>query len=214
MKKLLLVVLTLALFVGANAQVKLGVKAGLNLANLAGDVEDNSMKIGAQVGVVADFAFGDALSLQTGLMFSQKGTKEEYDIMGETFTSKLNVNYLEIPINAVYGIGLGNNTLQLFAGPYIGIGLTGKMKSDVDGTDDVDIQFVSDYTDVDEDKVGFKRFDIGLNFGAGYRINNIQIQANYGLGLSNLIPEYDGEAPDDKITNSVIQFSVAYFFGK
>ena len=214
MKKLLLVVLALALFVGANAQVKLGAKAGLNLANFSGDIEDNSMKIGVQVGAIADFAFGDAISLQTGLMFTQKGYKEDFEILGETFTSKVNLNYLEIPINAVYGLGIGNNTLQFFAGPYVGIGLTGKMKSDIDGADDMDIQFVSDYTDVDEDKSGLKRLDIGFNFGAGYKINNIQIQANYGLGLSNLIPDYDGETPDDKITNGVIQFSVAYFFGK
>jgi len=215
MKKLLLsVVAVTVLIISAQAQITFGPKVGLNLANVAGDdTEDAKMKMGLQIGLVTDIAFSDAISLQTGLLFSQKGTKSELDFMDETYTMKTNINYLEIPINAVYGLDLGNNKLQLFAGPYVGIGLTGKISSDMDGSEDMDIQFVNDYVDLDDDKAGLKRFDLGLNFGAGYKINNIQIQANYGLGLSNLIPDFDGEASDDKISNSVIQFSVAYFFG-
>ncbi|MBI9054119.1 MAG: PorT family protein [Bacteroidales bacterium] len=215
MKKLLLSVIAVAvLFISAQAQITFGPKVGLNLANVAGDnTEDAKMKMGLQIGFVTDIAFSDAISLQTGLMFSQKGTKADLDIATETYTMKTNVNYLEIPINAVYGLNLGSNKLQLFAGPYVGIGLTGKTSLDMDGSDDMDIQFVNDYVDVDADKTGLKRFDIGLNFGAGYKINNIQIQANYGLGFSNLIPDFDGEASDDKVSNRVIQLSVAYFFG-
>jgi hypothetical protein len=215
MKKLFLSTLVLCfLFVSAQAQVTFAPKVGLNLANIAGDdTEDAKMKMGLQIGVLTDIAFSDAISLQTGLMFSQKGTKSEFDAGTETIKVKTNVNYLEIPINAVYGLDLGGNALQFFAGPYAGIGLTGKIKSDADGAEDVDIQFANDYVDVDDDKQGVKRFDIGLNIGAGYKINNIQIQANYGLGLANLIPDYDGEAPDDKISNRVFQISVAYFLG-
>lgn len=214
MKKLLLSVLAVAvLFIGAQAQITFAPRVGLNMANIGGDeTDDYKMKIGMQIGLVTDIAFSDAISLQTGLLFSQKGTKIDDDAFSDPI--KINVNYLEIPINAVYGLDLGGNTLQFLAGPYVGIGLSGKAKSDMDGFEDADIQFVNDYIDADADKSPMKRFDFGLNIGAGYKINNIQIQANYGLGFVNLIPDYDGEAPDDKNTNGVIQFSVAYFFGK
>ena len=206
MKKLLLSIIAVAaLFISAQAQITFGPKVGLNLANVAGDnTEDAEMKMGLQIGVVTDIAFSDALSLQTGVMFSQKGSKDEFD--------RVNLNYLEIPINAVFGIDVGSNKLQFFAGPYLGIGLNGKISRDL-FDEDTDIQFGNDIMDVDDGKTPFNRFDIGLNAGVGYKINNIQIQANYGLGLSNLIPKFDSEASEDKISNGVMQLSVAYFFG-
>lgn len=215
MKKLLLSVFAITLFIGATAQITFGPKVGLNLAKINGDDTENAkIKMGLQIGLITDIAFSDAISLQTGLIFSQKGSKSEIDVLDETYTSKMNINYLEIPINMVYGLNIADNTLQFFAGPYIGIGLTGKISSDIEGFEDMDITFGNDESDLIEGDFGCKRFDFGLNFGAGYKINKIQIQANYGLGLSNLIPDNDGEAPDYKIKNGVIQFSVAYFFGK
>lgn len=215
MRKILLTVFVLTLFLtNAFGQVSIAPKVGLNLANIGGDeVEDAKMKMGLQIGVITDIAFGEAISLQTGLMFSQKGYQQDIEGFTEEYNMKLKVNYLEIPINAVYGLQLGGNELQFLAGPYVGIGLFGKATSDADGSEDVDIQFVNDNADVDDDKFGIKRFDVGLNVGAGYKINNIQIQANYGLGLSNLAPDMDGESPDDKVSNRVFQISVAYFFG-
>lgn len=211
MKKVLLSLIAVAiLFVGAQAQITFAPRVGLNMANVGGDdTDDNKMKMGMQIGAIVNYGFSDAISLQTGLLFSQKGTK--IDAEGYSDPIIVNVNYLEIPINAVYGLELGGNTLQFLAGPYVGIGLSGKVKSDMEGFEDTDIQFVSDAIDADADKAPMKRFDMGLNIGAGYKIDNIQIQANYGLGFANLIPDYDGL--DDKNTNGVMQISVAYFFG-
>lgn len=210
MKKVFLTLAVVALFVvSASAQISIGARAGLNLANVSGDVEDNSMLIGFQVGGVADIAFSDALSLQTGLLLSQKGAT--YD-MGGDITAKASVFYLEIPIHAVYGLELGGNTLQFFAGPYVGVGLFGKINPS-EG-DAVDFDFMSDIpADYEYEKMPMQRLDYGLNFGAGYKLNNIQIQAQYGLGLANLNPKFDGEAPEDKVSNGVIQLSVTYFFG-
>ena len=212
MKKVLLSIIAVAiLFVGAQAQITFAPRVGLNMANVGGDdTDDNKMKMGMQIGAIVNYGFSDALSLQTGLLFSQKGTKIDAKVYSDPI--KITVNYLEIPINAVYGLELGGNTLQFLAGPYIGIGLSGKMKSNMDGFEDVDIQFVNNAIDADADKAPMKRFDFGLNIGAGYKINNIQIQANYGLGFANLISDYDGL--DDKNTNGVMQVSVAYFFGE
>jgi len=228
MKKVLLISIALfAFIITSNAQVSFGPKVGLNLSNISTNdktIDDKEMKIGAQVGVAADFAFGDAISLQTGLLFSQKGLKIPSGDSDVDETTVFNVNYLDIPIHAVYGLDLGGNKLQFFAGPYVGVGLSGKIKfkgDDVpDEMDDWTIGFTNDVTEDFEDDYPMKRLDYGLDFGAGFMISNIQIQAQYSLGLANLVPTWDGETlvnaddEDLKNKNGVISFSVAYFFGK
>lgn len=211
MKKVLLTLAVVAMFVvSASAQLTFGARAGLNLANVSGDVEDNSMLIGFQVGAIADYALSDAFSVQTGLLLSQKGAKYE---MGDE-TAKATANYLEIPIHGVYALDMGGNTLQLFAGPYIGVGLFGKITSDAEGWEDVDFDFMQDIpADYDGEGYPMSMLDYGVNIGAGYKMNNIQIQAQYGLGLGNTIPKFDGESPEDKVTNTNIQLSLTYFFG-
>ena len=179
MKKVLLSLVAVAiLFVGAQAQITFAPRVGLNMANIGGDdTDDMKMKMGMQIGAIANIGFSDALSLQPGLLFSQKGTTVEFE--GTDETMKVKTNYLEIPINVVYGLDLGGNQLQLFAGPYLGYGIGGKITSDAEDFEDIDIQFVSDAIDADEDKAAFAAFDLGLNIGVGYKINNIQIQADY-----------------------------------
>ncbi|MGC9373523.1 MAG: outer membrane beta-barrel protein [Bacteroidales bacterium] len=141
----------------------------------------------------------------------QKGFKES----DGDYTAKLNVNYLDIPVHAVYGLDLGGNKLQFFVGPYVGVGLTGKAKFEMgDMEEEIDIQFVNDGIDADDDKLPMKRLDVGLDFGAGFMVSTFQIQAQYGLGLANLNPKWDGTDPEDKTSNGVINLSVTYFFGK
>jgi len=148
------------------------------------------------------------------MMYSMKGAKAESEILGVTWESQSTLNYLEIPINVVAGIGDEEGQFQIFAGPYVGIGLFGKVKAEIGSvSDESDIQFVGDYVDADSAKIAVAPFDYGLNFGMGFKMNNIQVQAGYGLGLGNLIPKTDGEAPDDKNTNSVIQVTIAFLIG-
>ncbi|ALO16413.1 hypothetical protein L21SP5_02790 [Salinivirga cyanobacteriivorans] len=201
MKKLsVLFAIVLAFTMASQAQVSFGVKGGLNLANIYGsDAEDNGMKIGYQIGGVANLELTDAFSVQPSLLLSNKGaTDTETDMV-------MSLNYLEIPINAVYSFG----EIQVFAGPYVGVGLFGKVKPD-EG-DDIDIEFTQDVTEATED-YPVTMLDIGLNFGAGYKVmDNLQVQAGYGLGFTNLVPKFDGEDPEVEIKNSVIQVTVSYF---
>lgn len=204
MKKLsLFLAIVLAFTMASQAQVSFGVKGGLNLANLSGDVEDNNMKVGFQIGGVMDYALSDAFSIQPSLLLSNKGAAFE----GDGWDATLSLNYLEVPIHATYKI----SGLQIFAGPYVGVGLFGKVKPS-EG-DDMDVEFTSDVDeDFEFDKFPVRPLDIGLNFGVGYTVmENIQVQALYGLGLTNLEPTYAGEDPEDETKNSVIQLTVSYF---
>lgn len=210
MKKLTILILLLISFSFASeAQMKLGVKAGINMATISGDNTDGAGMIpGYQAGIAADYSLGDAFSIQPGLILSGKGSENAgFTLLGLASEYTVSLNYLEIPVNAVYNV----YDFQIFAGPYLGLGLFGKARYDNDEIDDKNIVFTDNVTEVPEG-MPVNSLDYGLNVGAGYLINeSIQIQANYGLGLGNLNPEYNGEEPADKISNSVIQLSVTYY---
>lgn len=203
--KVLLVVLCISISGQVLAQMKFGLRAGINMSTYGGDAEDTKMKVGAQVGAVGNYGINEMISIQPGVIFTMKGSKSsEID----DFSS--NENYLEIPINVVANF----NGIQVFAGPYVAVGLFGKIKG---GDDDITIKYKSDVSldDFKEGESYTSLLDYGLNIGAGYMINEtMQVQLGYGLGLANTLPKFDGEKPDDKVTNNVLQFTFTYFLGE
>jgi len=185
-------------FAFSNAQeTKFGVKAGVNLHTLTGDVEDQSSKIGFQAGAFAEFKLSDKFAIQPELLYSTQGTKfEEGDD-----EIKYNLSYLNIPVMAKYYVA---EKFSLEAGPQIGFLLSAKGKYD----------FVEDGVSVsgDEDiKDSFESIDFGLNFGAGYDFTeNLSAGLRYNLGLSNIAKTEDGN--DSKVKNGVFSLSVGYKF--
>lgn len=187
MKKILLSAVAIMAFgVAAQAQdMKFGVKAGVNFANLGGDAETSGSRTGFHVGGLAEFKLSEQFSIQPELVYSMQGAKEE--ILGEEFDVKY--DYLNIPIMAKYYLMEG---LSLHAGPQIGFLMSAK-------ADDEDI------------KDGTNSIDFGIAGGAEYELSmGVFFQARYYAGLSNT---YDGEDSDDyKAPNNVISLSVGYKF--
>ena len=86
-------------FTASQAQVKFGVKAGLNLATLAGDdADDANSKIGVNVGGFAEIPVAETFAVKPELVFSTQGAKAE--TAGQDF--KLNLSYINIPILGKY----------------------------------------------------------------------------------------------------------------
>lgn len=104
------------------AQVTFGVKAGLNLADVNGKSEgesigdESNIKVGFHLGVTADFSLGENVFVQPALLFSTKGFTSEVDFLGTTVKTTASVNYLEVPINIGYKFG----DFHVYAGPYFG----------------------------------------------------------------------------------------------
>ncbi len=107
---LLMLAACLAVAMPAQAQLKFGVKGGLNLSKL--DVKGNTLSdntTGFFIGPMAEFTLPVVgLGVDGALMYSQRG-KDEYKQQG-----------VEIPLNLKYTIGLGS-TLGVYvaAGPDI-----------------------------------------------------------------------------------------------
>jgi len=172
-KKIALFAVVALMAVSASAQLKFGVKGGVNLANLTGDVSDTKMKIGFMVGGFANYAINDQLSVQPELMFSQAGCK--YEVLDETY--KMNLNYIVLPVMVKYSFG----NINVQAGPQFGYLLS----AEDDGTDIKD---------------GMKSIDLGLNIGAGYQImENLGVEARYNLGLTNIVDEGNDEVKTNGI---------------
>lgn len=184
-----------------------GIRAGVNFQNLNGKDESdrnlkNKMKVGFNIGANAEIAIAQDFYVQPGLLFSTKGAKiENTDI-------KVNLSYLEIPINLLYKPVLGDGKLLLGFGPYLGFAVGGKV-------DDTDIKFEKEISQA-ESETGtpyLKRFDAGANLLVGYELSSrISAQLNAQLGLVNIQPKITGLDTDAKTKNTGFGISIGYRF--
>lgn len=199
MKKLVLS--TVLLFIGVlsfQAQnIKIGPKAGVNLATLDGDIDDAKIKTGFHIGAMAEIGLSDKFAIQPELLYSTQGTTQEYSSLDFDVKNTWKLDYLNLPIIGKYYVAEG---FSVELGPQVGFLLHSKIKAEAGGE-----------SEEDDIKEYLKNVDFGLNAGLGYRLGNgISFGARYNLGLSNI---NDSENADDhKLKHGVIQISIGYFF--
>lgn len=209
-----------------DTRLRFGVKAGYNAANLTisdnGDVDDKKVLSSFHVGGYLDLPLAPVFSIQPGLYLTGKGTK--YTVGDKNsdnwMESKLNPIYLELPVNAVGKIPLGDD-FKIFvgAGPYAAMGIAGKQKVEgevlgVAFSEDENIEYGDDQPINGNNGSGsgnVKRYDFGLNFLGGVEISRLTLNAQYGLGLSNINPGSDN-SDNDKYRHRVFSLSVGFLF--
>jgi hypothetical protein len=156
---------------------KFGIKGGVNLSNLyVDDVEDENMKVGVNVGVFAKLPVSRGFSIQPELLYTSKGSKLRYNNIFGDGEYRFNLNYVELPVLAVFNLGKNFN---IHAGPYAALLTSANIKRLDNESGDVD-----DIADLDTDN--FKRFDYGLVGGVGFDIQNFTIGARYNYGLNEI----------------------------
>ncbi|RYY54808.1 MAG: PorT family protein [Chitinophagaceae bacterium] len=211
MKTKFFLTLAIALTVAtvSQAQTTFGIRGGVNMFNLNGDNADgsdldNKLKVGFNAGFNAEIPVGTDFYLQPGVLFSQKGAKFGDD-------GKLNLSYVEVPVNFLYKPELGAGKMLLGFGPYFGVAVGGSYK--VDGVDgDVDIEFENDATLLTAPYT-LKRYDAGGNLLVGYEFaNKLSFQLNAQLGMLNIAPKINGEETDYKVKNTGFGLSLGYRF--
>ncbi|GAB2463232.1 hypothetical protein GCM10011375_15310 [Hymenobacter qilianensis] len=183
--------------------VKLGIRAGVNLANNAGngvenfekaqDVEFKSL-IAPHGGITlnAPLSSDGFFSLQPELLYSQKGYRVDEDNI--KYTSR--THYVDLPVLA----RINADGLIFEAGPQFGYLVGKKDKQEV-------ARVTSEYDNIDD----YNRFDIGYVAGVGYQFSSgPSVTVRYNGGLSSILKD----VPDERKTrNTVIQFSLGYVFG-
>jgi len=173
MKKYLVFTAIAVLFMAlpTQAQLKWGVKAGVNLASMSfGDLQGSanpSNYTGFQVGPIMEFTVPIiGIGMDAAILYSQTGVKLTgiEDLKDITLTD----GNILVPVNFKYKFGLmGLVGAYATVGPYASFNVSnslGELK----------------------DVLANKSFGAGLNFGVGVELlKKLQVGANYQLGLTD-----------------------------
>ena len=205
-KNLISLAVLVAVFMAAipaKAQIKFGVKAGLNVnsVSLNGDIKKNfdaSNRTGFFAGLTADVTLPlVGLGADISLLYDNKviGIDDDANI-----ESNKTLHYVTLPINAKYTIGLSSiASVYLATGPQFSWNVGDKnWKSDA----------VNDWE--------LKKSEFSWNVGAGATVfSHVRVGYNYNIAMGNTgesVFEIAGKAYKGKLKNNTHQISLTYFF--
>lgn len=190
MKKLFYTILTamaILMAVPANAQIGLGLKAGVNTSKFdisgetkIGDALKSDSKTGWFIGPMAEFTIPViGLGVDGALLYNQN----EMNAGGSDMTLKM----VNIPVNLKYTLGLGSTLgIYLAAGPQF--------------------DFNIGHKNIKEYK--FKEHETSFNVGGGIKLlRHLQAGLNYNFSTSK-----SGNLGTIKLKKNTWQFSLAYMF--
>lgn len=197
MKKLLstlMVIACLALAIPAQAQIKFGVKGGLNVSKMyiSKDVVNSDNRAGFFIGPTAEFTLPLlGLGVDVSALYNQYGAKAD----NETATKKS----IEIPINLRWTVGFSSLVGAYVAvGPQFGFNIGDRWFSSIDNVCE------------------FKKNTTSFNVGAGLKLlGHLQVGANYNFALKDNGKIHDGDIEDLAtigFKQNTWQVSVAYLF--
>lgn len=207
MKKLFtLIVLVAATYfaVPANAQLKFGIKGGLNITDmsLSNDVFETSNRTGFFIGPTIKFTLPIVgLGIDASALYDQREGEVNVEADDNTLVStRLKQKSINIPINLRLDIGLGSlAAVYLAAGPQFGFNVGDKNQSL--------------YKDVAEWRLNTSNFSV--NVGAGVMLlGHLQVGANYNIvcGKTGEITVLDGAESVLRGRSNTWQISAAYYF--
>lgn len=222
LRKVAFVIILIAANYSAFAQT-IRVNAGLNISSIAAkDPQGNTPSdwksaLGFHIGGAVVFPLTEMLSFEPGIQLTTKGRIIDQDVplpFPSTGTynikSTLKLYYIDIPLNLRATYSIGNIKLFGTFGPYVGMGISGKVKTKVTGFPgssnpaDMKIKWGSGNSD------DLKRLDYGINIGAGAEMKSFSIGFSYGYGFADIFANPSG---DESAKNRVIQVSLGYTIG-
>ena len=210
MKKIMMILLaTVALSMPSQAQVKFGLKGGLNLTNMtfseSGAKDAVKNKAGFFVGPTVKFTLPVVgLSLDASALYDQRSAKASYVENGTVTESTIKSQSIQVPINIRYGVGLSSIVnLFAFAGPQFGFNIGDKHQTILK----------------DAQEWTLKSSNISANVGIGATVlDHLQVTVNYNipLGKTGEVNAWNAaksawETVNDGRANAW-QISAGYFF--
>ena len=195
--------------------ITVGVKGGINIADLSTDdpdVEDfTSSKTGFVGGAYANFALGGVFAIQPEVLYSAKGTSFE-DSDFPDVSLDLNANYFEIPVLLKAQFPMELVRPAVYVGPVLSFETSCDLSLSQGGVSaevDCDSQEAQD-EDIDLDR---KKTDFGAVFGASLDlfVGPVVLTGDlrYQLGLTDL---NDDPTYDYSIKNKAWQFMLGVGF--
>ncbi|WP_276497287.1 porin family protein [Pontibacter litorisediminis] len=201
-------------------QLRLGIRAGVNLADwdgetmqsvqdlvdMSGGYASREMRTGFHVGTYLSIPVAPGFEIEPGLQYSQKGMVlkgkvplEQFDFLNANVTLTNKAEYLDLPVLAKVYVGEG---FYIFAGPQVSYLLSNKVAAEAGA---LGFKALNQEWDM---KSGFRELDVAVTGGLGYRFaNGLNISAGYDYGVNSI----DSRNNFDTF-NRVIKASVGYTF--
>ena len=196
------VAISMLSFSDAQAQyARAGIKAGLNLSNLYVDqASDDQARIGWHGGFYGQLFASEAFAIQPEVNFSTKGTGvTRIDANSASYESKFNLNYIDIPVLAVFKLG---KVAEIHAGAYWAYLLGAEIKNNDRNPD-------NEFTTVDRDN--FDDWDYGLVGGIGFNLGeSAQLGVRYNYGLNEIAESRGARRLFGDAKNQVAQLYLAF----
>ena len=193
----------------AQAQVKFGLKGGLNVTNMSlnSEVFDADNQTGFFIGPTVKFTLPIVgLGIDASALYDQRDAKITVEDNGASVESKIKNQSINIPINLRYGVGLGSTaSVYLFAGPQFGFNVGDKNKSI--------------FQDAAEWKLKSSNFSV--NVGLGFTVlSHLQVSANYNIACGKTGDVTVSDAADTALQEmlgnggkaNAWQVGLAYYF--
>lgn len=198
------VAISMMTFSTAKAQyAKAGIKGGLNLSNLyVNHADDDKARIGWHAGVYGQLFASEAFAIQPEVNFSTKGTGvTRIDNNSARYESHFNLNYIDIPILAVFKLG---RVAEIHLGPYWSYLLHAEIRNNDRNPD-------NEFDTIDRDN--FDDWDYGLVGGIGFNLGEAaQLGVRYNYGLNEIADSRGARNLFGNSKNQVAQLYLAFNF--
>lgn len=188
-------------FSNASAQVKLGVKAGIDASEMSfsGDVFKKSNRMGYFIGPVLKFPLL-GLGFDISALYSKRNAEVNGTINGQEGKYKVSDKQIVIPVHVRYGLTFNGGGIFAFAGPQFGFTLDNDEDKDL-------IDNVASWRSRDS--------DLSVDIGGGVTIGKVEVTINYNVPLGKAGEVRVKDAADEvfsKGTYKTWKISAAYFF--
>lgn len=205
MKKLFTLCLIFCAFsIVSQAQIRLGVKGGGNLAYSVFDPEisfDVQPLLGFHLGGFAHFGIADNIGVQVELLYSTQGTRIDADAFGVQFELKDRLNYLAIPVLFKF-TSSGGLTAEI--GPSFNILLAANRTIETPSvtgtlTEEMDVKEV------------YSGLDVMLAIGLGYELpSGLSFNGRFSFSVANVYDEDQTDPADEEAFNTLFQLGVGF----
>jgi hypothetical protein len=179
--------------------LKLGVKGGINVANLyTSDTSNSNMIAGFNLGVFAQLPLSDMVTIQPELYVTTKGASITYNSLFVDGTAQFNLTYLELPVVCIVKL---SEHINVQFGPYVSYLVDGKVSNMAN------VQLFNFEQNINVND--YNRIDAGLVAGFGVVVHSITMGARYNYGLVKVGKEqtfFGATYTIPNATNGVINF--------
>ena len=184
-----------------------GVKAGLNLSSLNGQITyiqihssivESSLKINGVLGVYMLYKFTPKFAVQPELLFSMKGTNFDAD----TYVQTWSMWYIEVPFlfKSLFPLE-NNNEASVYVGPALSYNVWSKFSQ----------KFNDNYEFEDSYLPGIRKISYAAVVGASYYMDAFSGQLEFDARYTyDLVTIQNTDYSDAK--NGAISFTVGYLF--